>query len=437
MASSSQERAIVRWGVANEQLTSGQRWMTFLCMFFFALVTMFDMLKCSPVLMIIGEQYGMGLDSVGNIMSLFNIAGIIMSFPAIWVMRNLGVKFSLIVTGIITLLGSLIGVYATDAGMFLFSRVLEGAGMGMVAAIGPNVIPRLFPANKLGFAMGFWSIWTSPGILLATLVGPQIFVMTGTTTSLWWFSIVLEIIAIVWMLLCFKMNKKNENQIAAETLGGKDVPGIKRNFVLSATVASLSFLGYAMAFGMFQNFYPTYLQDAAGLDVVSSAFPSTITVLVTMPISLVIGIIIDRYNLRKTTLIAGHLILAFTMGWFAWLGAGSMMIAAGVLVGLVQGILPVALRLIIPMQVTDPRKMDYILGIMAFVTNIGSFYSGPFGALVASVGWESAGLMGLLPVELCFAILCLVLVKGDKKVLASGTPDGNLEETKMPGAQDK
>lgn len=431
MGSNANERAIVRWGVSDTQLTNPQRWMTFLCMFFFAMVTMFGMLKVSPVLMVVGEQYGMGLDSVGNIMSLFNIAGIIMSFPAIWVMRNLGVKFSLIVTGVITLLGSLLGVYATDAGIFLFSRVLEGAGMGMVAAIGPNVIPRLFPANRLGFAMGFWSIWTCPGILLATFIGPQVYMVSGSATSLWWMSIILEAIAIVWMLLSFKMNAKNENQIAAETLGGKDMPRVHRNFVLSASIAALSFLGYAIAFGMFQNFYPTYLQDTAGLDVAASSFPGTITVLVTVPISLFVGIVIDKYNIRKTTLLVGHAILAINMGIIAWMDSGETMIVTALLVGLVQGILPVALRLLIPMQVTDPRKMDYILGIMAFVTNLGSFYSGPFGAMVASLGWETAGLVGIFPIEAAFFLLCLIFVKGDRKVLAS---DISADEESLPSS---
>ena len=149
----SSDRAIVRWGVADRQLSQGERWMALACLFFFAFVTMYGFIKVSPVLMDIGQKYGMGLDTVGNVMAFFNIAGIIMAFPAIWVMRNLGVKFSLIVTGVITLAGSLLGIYAPDAGMFLLSRVLEGAGMGMVAAIGPNVMPRLFPLKNLGLVI--------------------------------------------------------------------------------------------------------------------------------------------------------------------------------------------------------------------------------------------------------------------------------------------
>ena len=183
-----------------------------------------------------------------------------------------------------------------------------------------------------------------------------------------------------------------------------------------------------MCFGMFQNFYPTYLQEAAGMSVAESALPATISTVVTIPVSLVIGIVIDRYNIRKWTLVFGHLLLGFTMGWIAWVGSGSTWVVTAVIVGLVQGFLPVALRLLIPFQVTDQRKMDYILGIMAFVTNLGSFYSGPFGAIVAGVGWLTGGLVGILPIALAFAVICIVFVKGDRKVLASDAKDQKLLE---------
>ena len=69
----SSDRAIVRWGVADRQLSQGERWMALACLFFFAFVTMYGFIKVSPVLMDIGQKYGMGLDTVGNVMAFFNI----------------------------------------------------------------------------------------------------------------------------------------------------------------------------------------------------------------------------------------------------------------------------------------------------------------------------------------------------------------------------
>lgn len=413
----SSDRAIVRWGVADRQLSQGERWMALACLFFFAFVTMYGFIKVSPVLMDIGQKYGMGLDTVGNVMAFFNIAGIIMAFPAIWVMRNLGVKFSLIVTGVITLAGSLLGIYAPDAGMFLLSRVLEGAGMGMVAAIGPNVMPRLFPLKNLGLVMGIWSVWTCPGILLASLVGPQIVMATGSIDSLWWLSIAMEAVAIVWMLACFKMNAIDENELALqENPELKAAPRKNRNYILSASIASFSFIGYAALFGMFQNFYPTFLQ-ANGLDMAASMLPATISTIVTIPISFAAGIVIDKFHISKWALVGGHALLGITMGIVAWNFFNGVGIVTAVLIGCVAGVLPVALRTLIPFQVSDPRKMDYVLGIMAFVTNLGSFYSGPFGAMADGMGWQQAGLVGLLPIAAVFTVLCLIFVKSERSIL--------------------
>ena len=410
--------ALARWGVADGQLTNGQRWMCFWCLFFLGMIGMYSFLKVSPVLMVIGESIGMGLDTVGNVMGFFNIAGIIIAFPVVWIMRQFGVKFSLVLTCVVSLLGSCLGLIATTPGLFLFSRVLEGAGMGMIAAVGPNVMPRLFPMSKMGFVMGVWSVWNVPGILLATIVGPMVVTATGDIKLLWWINIVLGVIALIWILACCKMNAENENEIAAREMAESGAAENRpvRNFVLSASVASFSFIGYAALFGQFQNFYPTFLQSQ-GFDMMASTLPATICCVLTVPASIIAGIVINRFPIKKTILVLTHVLLGVIMGFVAFIDGGQGWLPMCLLMVLVSGFMPVALRTIIPMQVTDTRKMDYVLCIMAFVTNLGAFWSGPWGAMVDSMGWSQAAIYGLFPIAVVMAILCLVFVKSEKQVL--------------------
>jgi MFS family permease len=290
--------------------------------------------------------------------------------------------------------------------------------MGMIAAIGPNVMPRLFPANRMGFIMGLWSIWNVPGILLATIVGPMVVTSTGDIHLLWWINIALYIVALVWTLLGCKMNAENENEIAVREMeaSGELEKRPQRNFVLSASVASFSFVGYAALFGMYQNFYPTFLQSC-GFDMMASTLPATITCVLTAPVSIIAGILMNKFPIAKTSLVLSHLLAGVIMAFVAFMAGGQGWLALSLLMVLVSGFMPVALRTIIPRQVTDTKKMDYVLCIMAFVTNVGAFYSGPWGAMVAGMGWEQAGLYGLLPIGLVMAILCLVLVKGDKATM--------------------
>ena len=53
----SSDRAIVRWGVADRQLSQGERWMALACLFFFAFVTMYGFIKVSPVLLPIAAVF--------------------------------------------------------------------------------------------------------------------------------------------------------------------------------------------------------------------------------------------------------------------------------------------------------------------------------------------------------------------------------------------
>jgi hypothetical protein len=82
----------------------------------------------------------------------------------------------------LTLLGSLMGLFATSTAMFLASRVLEGFGMGMISVIGPNVMPRLFPLKNQGLVMGIWSLWVPMGSMIAFLTTPLLYGSFGWTS---------------------------------------------------------------------------------------------------------------------------------------------------------------------------------------------------------------------------------------------------------------
>lgn len=66
---------------------------------------------------------------------------------------------------------------------------------------------------------------------------------------------------------------------------------------------------------------------------------------------------------------------------------------------------------------TDPQKMDYVLGIMAFVTNLTLFGNGLFGAPIAQNGFFNAALVFLgIPLVVCVLAL-LLFVKSDRKII--------------------
>lgn len=184
------------WGVAKDQLSQTQRWVSMVSMMITGLAVVFVVMKWNPILAFVGEEHGMGMDMIGNISGLALFMGCIVCFPAVWIMRNIGVKFTLALAMVITVVGSAASLFTADAAGFLVARVVEGTGMGMLAACGPNIVPRLFPLQKMGLAMGVWSQWTVAGLVVAVLASPIIFQATGSTATITYVGIGILVVAL-------------------------------------------------------------------------------------------------------------------------------------------------------------------------------------------------------------------------------------------------
>lgn len=168
---------LVNWGVADRQLTNGERWATLIFLLLYATFSMYNQVKPTTIMVPLGMQFGMDLSTIGNLMTFYSIAGLVISMPGVWLMRNIGIKTSLAIGGVIQFIGTMVGIYSTTVGMLMFSRVLEGVGLSVITVLGPNVMPRLFPSKKLGLVMGVWSMWPAIGIIVNSLASPQLYAM--------------------------------------------------------------------------------------------------------------------------------------------------------------------------------------------------------------------------------------------------------------------
>ena len=140
---------VAQWGVADDQLTMGQKWLSFAVLFIFAIGCVFQYMMVPPILPQIGGAFGADPSGFGMMMSVFSIVGIIVAYPATWIMQNVGVKMAVAVTAVVSALGTIICLMAGDWTMMLVGRVLQGCSFGLIAVIGPNIILRLMPlANQ-------------------------------------------------------------------------------------------------------------------------------------------------------------------------------------------------------------------------------------------------------------------------------------------------
>ena len=96
--------------------------------------------KVSACSELIIRHFDVGAAELGNLISLIGIVGIFLSLPAGIACSKFGPRVCGIFMLLFSLAGSILGSFAPSFEVLLFSRVLDGIGIGTVAAIIPSVI---------------------------------------------------------------------------------------------------------------------------------------------------------------------------------------------------------------------------------------------------------------------------------------------------------
>ena len=94
----------------------------------------------------------------GMLMTMVSIVGIILAFPAAFICRKIGLKWTIAISAIGVIVGGLIPVLAgTNIPAMYIGRFIEGLGIGLVGVAAPTLITLWFPDKTRGFALGLWS----------------------------------------------------------------------------------------------------------------------------------------------------------------------------------------------------------------------------------------------------------------------------------------
>lgn len=403
---------VAQWGVADDQLTSGQKWLSFIVLFVFAIGCVFQYMMVPPILPQVGGAFGADPTDFGMMMSVFSIVGIIVAYPATWIMQNVGVKMAVIVTAVVSVLGTLICLMAGDWGMMLVGRTLQGCSFGLIAVIGPNIIPRLMPLEKQGLAMGIYSMWFPVGQVIATFIVPLAYGMAGWTSA-FWMSLVILIVTVLIFIGLFKLPCVPENLLAEKHIE-QETGKTRKIFFASALIVGFSFVGFELVFYAYNDFFSTYAQMVLGMDVAVASNTILVANLLTIPAGVICGILCDKTNRRKEILIAGYVVFALVFAFLAWSNTGNegMSWTSAILLGVIPfSVIPVCTRCLVPVLCPDPKKCDWALTGMAVGTTLGGFGAGFFMNLAGALSWATAGLIfAIIP---AITVVVLLFTKGD------------------------
>lgn len=143
-------------------MTSGRAWAVVAVVFLAGFCMPANMGKTMWIAPLVMQAYGFGPDVLGWVNGVFYILGAVIAFPAASFIRRLGIKKSVAIALSCGIVGNLIGAFSgTSIAMLMVSRVIEGAGFGLMGVIGVVAITPWFPKEKRGLPLGVWGAWVA------------------------------------------------------------------------------------------------------------------------------------------------------------------------------------------------------------------------------------------------------------------------------------
>ena len=403
-------------GRRDKQVSMSSRacWTVFLAFFALGVVSSVSLNKAAPVLTVIGADFGMDLGALGWINSCFSVMGLAVAFPAALLIRKLGFKGCVAVSGAAIVVGGLLGLFAATTPVFLASRVIEGLALGLNAVVCPAAVVRLFEPRRRGLPMGVWATWIGFGGIIAYVLAPAMSSAFGWR-SLWALSAVLGAAALAFALavLRFPQQQEDEEAVAAAS---SEVRADMRSIVF----VSAAFLVWNFVLvGAISSFYPTYLQDAASFDPATAALVSAAPNVLSMFAAPIAGPLVAKRILYKPVTVVFYVIALVVFGLVSFMAQPSLLSigVSVVVVGITAGVVPTMIFSLIPIYARTPQKADFGMALLAVFQN-GGMMLGPaiFGATVAATSWADAGLVLLIPIMLV-GLVFLLLMANPKKVL--------------------
>ena len=405
-------------GPRDRQTSMGSRacWIVFLAFFALGVVSSVSLNKAAPVLTVIGADFGMDLGALGWINSCFSVMGMAVAFPAALLIRKLGFKGCVAVSGTAIVVGGLLGLFATSTPVFLASRVIEGLALGLNAVVCPAAVVRLFEPRRRGLPMGVWATWIGFGGIIAYVLAPAMSAALGWR-SLWVLSAALGAAALVFALVVLRFPQQQDEQ-AATAAAQANVRADMRSIVF----VSAAFLVWNFVLvGAISSFYPTYLQDAAAFDPATAALVSAAPNVLSMFAAPIAGPIVAKRIMYKPVTVVFYILALVVFGLVSFMAQPSLLSisVSVVVVGITAGVVPTMIFSLIPIYARTPQKADFGMALLAVFQN-GGMMLGPaiFGATVAATSWADAGLVLLIPI-MVVGLVFLLLMANPKKVLGA------------------
>lgn len=367
-------------------------WATFLA----SIAVVVNQFKVPPVMQTLLTEFQIDLTLGGWLMSIFAVAGILLSLPAALTLDKVGAKLSGIIGLAFTIFGSLIGTFANSASILLIGRGIEGIGLGIIAVVAPAVIAMWFPPEKRGLPMGIWAAWVPVGSFVILNLATPLSKNFGWQ-GVWWFGTVFTLIALVVYALVVTNPHITKKDKAGEKHGkplGKGsfsiMSGLKNPAIWLLAIGFGSF-GFANA--GFVTWGPSFLADKFNLSPEVANFYISLSPMVAIGSTVLAGWSIDKTKKPKLILVVSAILTWALYSYAFLLGNLTLAIVWMLLLGLLPGFFPTASFTLAPETMPTPLMAGLAMAVINLMFNVGFMLGPPVvgGVIKGAQGNWSAG----------------------------------------------
>ncbi len=361
--------------------------------------------KVSAIAPYLMETLKIGETQLSLLISVLPLTGIALALPGGMLIRKFGPWQCVLAALVLLLAGSVAGALTTSFALLVLSRVVEGAGMALVAIAGPSIVSVAANPKSRGLAMGLFACYMGIGQVITYNLAPRVLVLGGWQSVWWLASAYTMLFLMIWLILMARLeSKKNSTEQKPMTLSSPSgsVMASKTIWLLSAAIGL-----YVISYVSIQTFLPTYLVKNRGMALADAASLTSICCLAAIVSSLLSGLLSDRTGSRRVLGAASMVISAASFALIPFIPT-QWFLPYVVILGIVPPVLPVCAFAAASEAAGSPEQSGSAMGILILGQNIG-LALGPLllGGVAEALGWTTAF---LITVPVAFASGAVMLV---------------------------
>lgn len=355
------------------------------------------------------QSYGFAEGVLGWLNGVFYILGAVVAFPAASFVRKIGIRNTVVIALCCGIVGNIVGILSgSSVAVLMISRIIEGAGFGLMGVVGVTAIFPWFPPERRGLPLGIWAAWVAIANTVTPIIDSAIATATGDFMSVWWFMAGLDVVVLVLFLAVYRT--PSDPYIDEADKEGEAKFSYKELFSNKLVwILAIAFFLEEGAFIASQGFFSAYVSTQLNAPIMVVSALLTVAGLWGAIFAPIAGKLSDmihsRYKILVFCMVCG-LIYAITIFWVQnlWLYI-PVIFFVGITGGGIASLLWASSTEVVPSHLVSGAT-----AALACFQSVGMFIGSMcMGMVVQAVGYTLAAWYVLVP---CFLVGLIVVAVG-------------------------